>query len=68
MVGNANLILQNPNQANYQQQKSLDAHGVPTTLKIQTSVQGKANKAVAVSGCNIIDQNITQTSVTDQKD
>ena len=67
-VGDANLILQNANQANYQNQLDLDAYGVPATPSAQTSVQGNGNEAAAVGGYNVIDQNATQTSVQDSVD
>ncbi len=67
-VGDANLILQNADQANYQQQLNLDAYGVPTAPNAQTAVQQNANEAAAVGGYNIIDQNAAQTSVQDQVD
>ena len=67
-VGDANLVLQNADQANYQEQLSLDAYGVPTTPNAQTAVQQNANEAAAVGGYNIIDQNAGQTSVQGQVD
>ncbi len=67
-VGDANLVLQDADQANYQQQLNLDAYGVPATPNAQTSVQSGVNEAAAVGGYNIIDQQGTQTNVQDQAD
>ena len=67
-VGDANLILQNADQANYQQQLGLDAAGVPATPNAQTAVQGNANEAAAVGNYNVVGQQGTQTSVQGQVD
>ena len=67
-VGDANLVLQNADQANYQDQLNLGQYGVPATPNAQTAVQQNANEAAAVGGYNVIDQNATQTSVQDQVD
>ncbi|MGL5940503.1 MAG: hypothetical protein ACRC2S_08975 [Waterburya sp.] len=67
-VGDANLILQNANQANHQQQLDLGAVGVPTTPQTQTSVQGNANEAAAIGNYNLIGQDATQNSSQGQVD
>ncbi|MGL5941844.1 MAG: hypothetical protein ACRC2S_16000 [Waterburya sp.] len=67
-VGDANLILQNANQANHQQQLDLGAVGVPTTPNAQTSVQGNANEAAAIGNYNVIGQDANQTSTQGQVD
>ncbi|MEM7593636.1 MAG: hypothetical protein AAF383_19355 [Cyanobacteria bacterium P01_A01_bin.83] len=67
-VGDANLILQDADQANYQDQLNLDAYGVPDVPDTQTSVQGNANEAAAVGGYNVIDQDSTQHNVQGQID
>ncbi|MEM8675839.1 MAG: hypothetical protein AAGF83_18495 [Cyanobacteria bacterium P01_G01_bin.67] len=67
-VGDANLILQNTNQANYQDQLNLGVNGLPTIPNAQTSVQGGANEAAAVGGFNVIDQDTTQNNVQGQID
>jgi hypothetical protein len=67
-VGDANLILQNADQANYQQQLGLDAAGIPATPNAQTAVQQNANEAAAIGGHNVIDQNAAQESVQGQVD
>jgi hypothetical protein len=67
-VGDANLILQNSNQANHQQQLNLDAYGVPTTPNAQTSIQGNANEAAAIGNYNVVGQDATQNSTQGQVD
>ena len=67
-VGDANLVLQNADQANYQDQLNLDAYGVPSAPDAQTSVQQNANEAAAVGGYNVIGQDADQTSVQGQVD
>jgi hypothetical protein len=67
-VGDANLILQNANQNNYQQQLGLDAYGIPTTPEVQTSVQGNANEAAAIGNYNVVGQDATQNSTQGQVD
>ena len=67
-VGDANLILQNADQASYQQQLGLDAYGVPATPEVQTSVQGNTNEAAGIGGYNVIDQQGTQTNFQGQVD
>ena len=67
-VGDANLILQNADQANYQQQLGLDAAGVPATPNAQTAVQDNANEAAAVGNHNVLGQQGTQTNVQEQVD
>ncbi len=67
-VGDANLILQNANQANEQQQLNLDAYGLPTTPNTQTSVQGNANSAAAIGNYNVVGQDATQNSTQGQVD
>ena len=67
-VGDANLILQNADQANYQQQIDLDGYGVPMSPEVQTSVQGNVNEAAAVGTYNLIDQQGTQTNLQEQVD
>ncbi len=67
-VGDANLILQNTDQANYQQQLGLDAAGIPATPNAQTAVQGNVNEAAAIGNYNVVGQQGTQTNVQDQVD
>ena len=67
-VGESNLILQNADQASYQDQLNLGAYGIPTTPEVQTSVQGNGNDAAAIGGYNVIDQDATQTNVQGQVD
>ena len=67
-VGDFNTVLQNADQASYQDQLNLGAYGVPATPSAQTSVQGNANEAAAIGNYNVIDQNATQTNTQSQVD
>ncbi len=66
-VGDANLILQNADQASFQNQLDLGGYGY-TTPEAQTSAQINANEAAAVGNYNVIDQDATQTNIQDQVD
>ena len=66
-IGDANLVLQNADQASYQNQLDLGGYGYDAP-DAQTSVQVNANEAAAIGEYNVIDQDATQTSVQDQVD
>ena len=66
-VGTGNLVIQNADQASFQNQLDLGGYGY-STPEAQTSVQMNANEAAAIGHGNTLVQDANQTIIQDQVD